>query len=304
MAESLNTATQFLHLEWTDLRVWLVGSGLRLLLIWTLAWAAWRVVVLVARRIIAAADDDDPTSLSSHEKRAQTVAQLLRSLGRTAILLFAVLLSLSLFINVAPLIAGAGILGLAVSFGAQSLVKDIIAGFFVLMENQFAVGDTIEVAGRSGTVERMTLRVVMLRDLEGTLHIVPNGQMTTVSNLTRGWSRAVVDVTIDYGSSLDDALAALRDEAKTMATDPAWTPRLAGAPDVVGVQALGENALTLRTLLRTHPGRQAEVAREFRRRIKLRFDRERIQIRPGAPRPAVDPSWSIRSPDQPPRGAS
>ncbi len=288
MTESLHAALEALNLELSDVGAWLLSSGLQLLFIWVLAWVATRLVHLVARRIVAVAEDDDPTSLSYHEKRAQTVAQLLRSVGRAAILTFAVLLSLSLFINVAPLIAGAGILGLAVSFGAQSLVKDFIAGFFILMENQFVVGDTIEVAGRNGTVERMTLRVVMLRDVEGVLHIIPNGQMTTVSNRTRGWSQAVVDVTVDYESSLEAAIAALCDEADRMATDPAWVKRLAGTPEVVGVHALGENALTLRTQLRTLPGRQTTVAREFRRRIKLRFDREGIHIRPAAPRLAAE----------------
>ena len=128
------------------------------------------------------------------EKRGRTIAQLLRSVGRVVIVTIAVLLTFNVFINIAPILAGAGILGLAVSFGAQSLVRDIISGFFILLENQFAVGDVIEAAGKSGVVERMTLRVVVLRDLEGTMHVIPNGEMKVVSNKTRGWSRAVVDI--------------------------------------------------------------------------------------------------------------
>ena len=130
------------------------------------------------------------------------------------------LLSLDIFFDIGPLLAGAGIIGLAISFGAQSLVKDIISGFFILVENQFAVGDVIETAGKSGTVERMTLRVVMLRDLRGVLHIIPNGQMTVVSNQTRGWARAVVEVGVAYEVDVDRALAVFRDEAAAFGKDP------------------------------------------------------------------------------------
>jgi small conductance mechanosensitive channel len=198
--------------------------------------------------------------------------------GRIVILLFAVILTLDTFMDIGPLLAGAGILGLAVSFGSQSLVKDVIAGFFILMEHQFDVGDVIEVAGLAGGVERMTLRVVMLRDLEGTLHIIPNGQITTVSNKTRGWSRALLDIGVGYASNVDHALEVLRDEARTFADDSAWSFKLDGPPEVVGVQGLGDNAVTIRVMFRTGPGMQWEVGREFRRRAKNRLDREGIEI--------------------------
>lgn len=255
-----------------------VRVGLRLLLIWGLAWAGWQLVKIAGKRIVAAADDGDDTRLSYHEKRAQTIAQLLRSVGRVVLLILAGILTLAQFMNITPLLAGASIIGLAVSFGSQSLVKDFIGGFFILMENQFAVGDVIEVAGKSGTVERMTLRMVMLRDLQGTVHVVPNGQITTVSNQTRGWSRAVVDVGIGYDSDVDQALEVLRDEARRFGVDPAWKARLDAPPEVVGVQALGDNAVAIRVLLRTPPGMQWEVGREFRRRVKVRLDREGIEI--------------------------
>ena len=149
---------------------------------------------LLARRIERAVDDGDDSTMTMQEKQGRTVAQLLRSVGRLLIIALALLMTLNQFINIGPILAGAGILGLAVSFGAQSLVKDVINGFFMLVENSISVGDTIEIAGKTGTVERITLRVVRLRDVDGTLHVIPNGQITTVSNQTRGWSRAVVDV--------------------------------------------------------------------------------------------------------------
>jgi small-conductance mechanosensitive channel len=250
----------------------------RLLAIWLLAGFCWYMVGKVAERIIKAADDGDDKTLSYREKRAQTVSGLLKGVGRILIVLFGIVLTLDTFMEIGPLLAGAGILGLAVSFGAQSLVKDVIAGFFILMEHQFDVGDVIEVAGKSGSVERMTLRVVMLRDLEGTLHVVPNGQITTTSNRTRGWSRAVLDIGVGYASDVDVALETLRQEARAFADDSAWSYKLDGPPEVVGVQGLGDNAVTIRVMLRTRPGMQWEVGREFRRRAKIRLDREGIEI--------------------------
>lgn len=246
--------------------------------IWVLAWVGMQVFKLVARRIIAAVDDGDDSTMTLAEKRGHTVAQLLRSVGRVLMFVLALLLTLNQFIDIAPLLAGAGILGLAFSFGAQSLVKDVITGFFLLVDNSIAVGDVVEIAGKSGSVERVNLRVVQLRGLDGSVHIIPNGQITVVSNMTRGWSRAVVDVGVAYETDIDHAIRIIDDEAAQMAADEHWKARLDGAPEVQGVQSLGDNAVTLRVLLRTLPGRQWEVGREFRRRIKDRFDREHIEI--------------------------
>jgi len=256
----------------------LARAGIRLAGIWLIAWLCGRLVRFIAKRIVQSVDDGDDTHLSVREKRGQTVAQLLRSVGRVVIVLVASLLSLNIFFDIGPLLAGAGILGLAISFGAQSLVKDIISGFFILLENQFAVGDVIETVGKSGTVERMTLRVVMLRDLRGVLHIIPNGQMTVVSNQTRGGARAVVEVGVAYEVDVDRALDVFRDEAAAFGKDPVWAHRLDGVPEVLGVESLADNAVVIRTILRTLPGEQWAAAREFRRRLKARLDREGIDI--------------------------
>ncbi|HET7042858.1 MAG TPA: mechanosensitive ion channel family protein, partial [Gemmatimonadales bacterium] len=220
----------------------------------------------------------DDTTLTAAEKRGQTIAQLLRSVGRVVIVVIGLLMTLSLFIDIAPLLAGAGILGLAVSFGAQSLVKDVISGFFILFENQFAIGDVIEVAGKSGVVEGMTLRVTQLRDLEGRVHVVPNGQIAVVTNMTKGWSRAVLEIAIAYETDLDRALAVFRSEAAAFAADPEWAPLLDGPPEVPGVERFEDSGIVIRVLLRTHPGKHWDVAREFRRRLKARLDREGIDI--------------------------
>src|SRR3954452_10428076 len=249
----------------------------RVLGIWVLAWFAWRVVRLTAHRIEMSVDDGDDSVTTLREKRGRTISQLLRSMGRVVIITIAILLTFNAFINIAPILAGAGILGLAISFGAQSLVPDIISGFFILMENQFAVGDVIEAAGKNGVVEKMTLRVVVLRDLEGTRHVIPNGQLTVVSNKTRDWARAVVDVSIPYSEDVDRIISVVRDETAQFSTDPKWCLQLDGAVEVLGVESMTDNAVVIRTLLKTQPGSQWNVAREFRRRLINRSARESVE---------------------------
>ena len=256
----------------------LAPLGLRVIAIWVLAWLIVQAVNLIARRIEAAVDDGNDLVTTSREKRGRTLSQLLRGIGRIVAVAIAILLTIDVFMDIGPILAGFGILGLAVSFGAQSLVKDIISGFFMLLENQFAVGDVIEVGGKSGVVEKMTLRVVALRDIKGTVHIVPNGEIKVVSNMTRGWSRAVIDVGIAYDADLDTALRVVRDEAARFSEEPEWKAQLDTPLEVPGVEALGDSAIVIRVLARTQPGLQWGVAREFRRRIKMRLDREGLEI--------------------------
>jgi small-conductance mechanosensitive channel len=256
----------------------IVRNGARVVGIWVLAWLAYRLVRLAALRIEKAVDDGDDSVTTLRERRGKTISQLLRSVGRVAVFAVALLLTFNVFIDIGPILAGAGILGLAVSFGAQSLVKDVISGFFILFENQFAIGDVIEAGGKSGVVEKMTMRVVVLRDLQGTMHIVPNSEIKVVSNMTRGWSRAVVDVGVGYEEDVDRALNVVRDEAARFSTDAEWTPQLDGPVEVPGIESLGDSAMVIRSLIRTQPGSQWNAAREYRRRLKLRLDRENIEI--------------------------
>ena len=251
--------------------------GLRVLGIWLLAWLGLVVVNLIAHRIEKSVDDGDDSITTVREKRGQTISQLLRNVGRVVIITLAILLTFNVFINIAPILAGAGILGLAISFGAQSLVRDIISGFFFLLEDQFALGDVIDAAGKSGVVERMTMRVVVLRDLEGTMHVIPNGEIKVVSNKTRGWARAVVDITVPFTEDVDRILDVVRDEAEQFSKDPKWSVHLDGPVEVLGVEELRDNSLVIRSLLKTQPGSQWAVAREFRRRLRKRFDRETVE---------------------------
>lgn len=272
-ASTSSAIADFLHLPAGEI----TRAAVQVVLIWAMAWVAMVFLRLVARRIVAAADDGDPHTLTVREKQGQTISQLLRGVGRVLVVLVAGLLTLDVFFDIGPLLAGAGILGLAVSFGAQSLVKDVISGFFVLLENQFAVGDVIEAAGKTGTVEQMSLRVVKLRDVRGVLHIIPNGQIAVVSNATRGWGREVIDVGVSYDVDVDDALRVFRDEAARFGADPAWGARMDGLPDVLGVESLTDHAVMIRTLLRARPGDQWALGREFRRRILRRLEAEGME---------------------------
>jgi small conductance mechanosensitive channel len=256
------------------------------LTIWILAWLGVRLIHLAASRIEVVVDDGDPAITTIREKRGLTIAQLLRTVGRGFVLVVGALLTLNLFIEIGPLLAGAGILGLAFSFGAQSLVKDFISGFFILFENQFALGDVVEAAGKTGVVEHMTLRVVVLRDAEGTRHVIPNGEIKVVSNRTAGWARAIVDIAVSADSSADRVLAIVKDEVTRLASDEEWEHVLDGPPEVWGIEALGDNRLVVRAVARTQPGAQWGAARELRRRLKNRFDAEGIRL-PGAPVVAV-----------------
>ncbi len=255
----------------------LIRRLLEVVVILFLAWGALQVIKAIARRIIKSVDDGDDSSMSEAEQRGGTIAQLVRGVGRVVVGIVAAMSILNVFVNIAPLLAGAGILGLAFSFGAQSLVKDVISGFFILVENQFGVGDVIEIAGKSGTVERMTLRVTVLRDGEGTMHVIPNSTITTVSNRTRSWSRAVVDIGVSYDDDVDKVIEVLRSEIKNFAADPVWSGRLDGDPQVLGVESLGERAVIIRSQVKTNPGAQWDVARELRRRFKRRLVAEGLE---------------------------
>ncbi len=274
VGEWLREVAQVLELDVADLSQKLV----KIVAILLLAWLAKRMVRLLTHRIERAVDDGDPDTLTAAEQRGRTLAQLINSVGSVLIWLGAGLMILNLFIAIGPLLAGVGVAGLAVSFGAQSLVKDVISGFFILMENQFAVDDIVTINGIGGRVEHMTLRVVMLRDLNGILHIIPNGGIQVVSNRTRGFSRAVLDIGVAYHENVDRVIEVLKDVHRAFWSDPKWRPVLGEEPAVLGVDELAESSVNIRVTATTLPGKQFEVARELRRRIKNRFDQEGITI--------------------------
>lgn len=249
-------------------------------------FAAWLLVSFIARRIERWGKKDDGGGFrSAREQRARTAAKLVRSIGRAVLTVVAVLMVLNqLDFNISPLLASAGVVGLAISFGSQSLVRDYVTGFFLQLEHQFALGDVIRIGNVEGTVENITLRLAFLRDASGALHIIPNGTIAQVTNLTRSWGRVIVDVDVPWKDS-DRALEAIRQGAESLAKDPSWADALLDPPRVPGLERFGPGTVTLRTTARVDPYRRDDVARDLRRRIKEALDRAGIVPVPPPPPP-------------------
>ncbi len=240
--------------------------------------------------------DVEPLLSERREQRAATIGSVLRSTASALILAVAFMLVLSeLGINLAPLIASAGIVGVAVGFGAQNLVKDFLSGMFMILEDQYGVGDTIDVGEAIGTVEAVGLRTTRVRDVEGTVWYVRNGEIVRVGNKSQGWSRAVLDVPVSYSSDLHRVRAVLKEVADEVWQDEEYAGLIIEEPTVTGVESMGADGVSVRLMVKTKANHQAPVARELRARIKDRFDAEGIQlpqpagtvlISPGNPTPA------------------
>lgn len=257
----------------------LAGRLIEVVLIIAVSIVVYQLVKLIAKRIVARQiEEEDPLVRRLREQRAQTLGSLFTNVLLIAVVTVAILTVLDVFINIAPLLASVSVVGLAISFGAQSLVKDIISGTFMLIEGQFGIGDVVRVGDTSGMVEKITLRTTILRDLHGVVHIIPNGEITRVSNLTKTWSRAVIDVGVAYRADVDKVIATLRALAAEFYADPQWAPLLIDPPEVLGVENLADSAVIVRMAAKTLPLKQWDVARELRRLIKKRFDAEGIEI--------------------------
>jgi small conductance mechanosensitive channel len=181
-------------------------------------------------------------------------------------------------VPIVPLMGGAAVIGLAVAFGAQNLIKDYFSGFMLLMEDQYGVNDVVRIGDTAGTVEMITLRVTVLRDLEGVRHFIPHGSITKVSNLTHTWSRALFDIPIAYGEDVDRSMKILMELAREMRSDPTYGMFILEEPEMLGVNAFDSSAVVIRFVMKTRPIRQWMIKREMLRRIKNRFDAEKIEI--------------------------
>ncbi|HEY7677473.1 MAG TPA: mechanosensitive ion channel family protein, partial [Candidatus Methylomirabilis sp.] len=251
-----------------DWQAW-ARSGVRALLVLVVAFALAHALRIAAGRAARLAEKE-AGPLAERAKRVRTLVGFLRRVA--SVLIYAIALTMvlrELGVDITPIIAGAGLAGVALGFGAQGLIKDLISGVFILAEDQFRVGDVIKTAGVAGQVERITLRVTQVRDLEGVLHTVPNGEIKVVSNLTMGFSRVSLDVGVSYREDLDRAIKLLDAVGRELAEDPKFGPLILEPPTVLGVEALAESQVTLRLLAKTLPLQQWDVARELRKRIKL-----------------------------------
>jgi small conductance mechanosensitive channel len=192
-------------------------------------------------------------------------------------------------INIGPLLAGAGVAGAALAFGAQNIIKDYLAGFFILLENQYTLGDVVRIGAFTGTVEEITMRITVLRGMDGAMHVVPNGTITAVSNMTSAWARVVVDIGVAYDTNVDTAVAVLAKVAEGLRTDEAWAPFMLEAPETLGLTSLTETAMILRVMVKVVPEAQWRVQREFLRRIKVELDANHIAPPSVPPAPAPPP---------------
>lgn len=212
------------------------------------------------------------------EQRTRTVADAASGLWRVGVWVVAALTILGLLgLNLGPLIAGAGIAGVAIAFGAQTVIRDYLSGLFILLEDQYSVGDVVTIGTSSGTVEDVNLRVTRLRSVDGTVWFIPNGEIRSVGNQSMEWSRAVVDVTIGYENDSPSVIAALAEEAAMMYAEPQWATVMLEPPEVQGVQAMGTDGVAIRVIAKTAPRKQWDVARELRSRITDRMRRDGVR---------------------------
>ena len=253
----------------------------RILLIVILAMILARVGARAVRRSVRAVRARAPRSTTSvrAEQRASTLGDVLASLLRAVVWIIALLMILDeVGLNLAPLLAGAGIAGIAIGFGAQSLVKDVLSGLFILLEDQYGVGDVVTLTdGATGTVEDITLRVSRVRATDGTVWFVPNGEIRKVGNSSMEWSRALIDVLVPYDADLDLVRRAIVEESDAFAGDDEWASLVLEPPELWGVQAMEANHLTVRLVVKTAPREQYAVARELRGRISARLRREGVR---------------------------
>ena len=212
-------------------------------------------------------------------QRAETIGTLLRSVATLLIWTIAVFMLLSeLGLDVGPLIAGAGIIGIALGFGAQNLVRDFLSGIFMLIEDQFGVGDIIDAGPASGTVEAVTLRTTRLRDVRGVVWHIPNGTVERIGNQSQGWSRALLDISVGYTTDLDMAQDVIQRTATTLWREDPWSLEILDEPEVWGVEDFGPDGILIRVVIKTRPASQWKVSRELRARVKNAFDEAGIEI--------------------------
>jgi len=262
--------------KWTEFAL---GHGIRLASIVLIAVILNRLLRTLTRRLVPTPGNEGIGRIARmREQHVKTLAGILYSAGTAVIMIGAMLTALPEFgFNVTPIAAAAGLASLAVGFGAQHLVRDLINGFFAIIEDQYVVGETIRIGTVVGRVEHLTLRRTVIRDFQGAVVSIPNGEIAQVSNLSRDWGQVFVDVAIVADGSPDSALAALDRVSTELRADAFWSPVLVDGPRVLGIESFGPAGTTLRLQLRTVPGRQDDVARELRRRIQNRFDQDHIR---------------------------
>ena len=271
--------SNILH-DWHNYLVtWVRDRAPKLAVILFMAFLFIRLLGLVTRKVVEFSEKSSARG-PLRAQQVKTVSGMIRSVGVFLVLFFTIIYVLkeAFAIDVAPLLASAGVVGLAIGFGAQTLVKDVLNGFFILVENQYDLGDTIKAAGVGGTVEDITMRRTILRDTDGTLHIIPNGSIQIVSNSTRDWSLVSLHISVDYGENSDRVVKLLKEVAEAFFSDEQLRPEIVAEPQVHGIERVRGPEVDYLVTVKVRPGRQYSVARELRRRIKTCFEENKIKV--------------------------
>lgn len=256
---------------------WFLASGIRIFLIVILAAGIMIVFRKLARRFTRFFVKKGDQGESN--KRAKTLSSVIRNALNIIVGVVALMMILDqVGVKIGPIMAAAGIVGVAVGFAGQSLVKDIINGFFILLEDQIRVGDYIKIAGLSGTVERINLKLTVLRDLEGCVHFIPNGEISTVTNKTRDFSRYMLDIGVAYREDVDEVIAVMRQVDEEIRGEDPFAQDILEPIEIMGLDRFEDSAVVIRARLMTKPGRQWAMGREFKRRLKRTFDEKDIEI--------------------------
>lgn len=256
---------------------WMLTSGARIVLILILALFAIKVAKLLSTRVVAFCVR--PRDDGEMKKRATTLGLFIRYISVIAVAVIAAIMVMAeLGVDIAPILAGAGVVGLAIGFGAQSLVKDWLSGFFILLEDQYRVGDVVQVAGKGGLVEEINLRMTILRDLNGSVHYVRNGLIDTVTNMTKDYSRYVFNIGVAYREDVDEVIEVIKQIDEELRSDAGFKDDILEPLEVLGLDEFADSAVIIKARTTTKPIQQWKVGREFNRRLKKRFDELGIEI--------------------------
>jgi small conductance mechanosensitive channel len=255
---------------------WVFTNGLRIVLILALTVVALKAAKMLSVRVLSLFNQKDDMEF---KKRAETLSSVIRYILTIGVFIVATMMILrELGIEIGPMLAAAGIVGLAVGFGAQSLVQDVISGFFILLEDQIRVGDVVNIAGKGGLVEKVNLRMTILRDLAGNVHYIRNGQIDVVTNMTKEYSRYVFDVGVAYREDVDEVIKVIKEIDEELRNDPEYQYDILEPIEILGLDQFADSAVVIKARTKTQPIKQWRVGREFNRRLKKKFDERDIEI--------------------------
>jgi len=267
---------EMLKLYWLRTLDWIMVHGWRVLLILVIMWLAIKAARILSDKILKRYVKGQD---AEQAKRGDTLSDVLSGLLTVTIIGLAIIMIMGeLDIPIAPVLTTAGVAGVALGFGAQHLVRDIISGFFILLDNQIRVGDVVDIAGKGGLVEKINLRLTVLRDLAGNVHYVRNGEIGVITNMTRDYSRYVFDVGVAYREDVDQVIQVIREVDEDMRRDPTYQNLILEPIEVLGLDQFGDSAVIIKARTKTKPIQQWTVGREFNRRLKKRFDELDIEI--------------------------